>query len=302
MLEGQHQIGGFKVSVGWALRKCRICYAKVEDVRGNFDPKSFILRDQNSHVSICQRIENTSDLKIKSELQTTYGIIYRSALLSINDFDITKQLPHDVMHVVLEGILPYECQLSLSVLMEQGLFTLEEFNQQLVRFQFSYADAKSKPESLKPTVFVTGERKLKFSAENSKIFIKILPFLLEPFVDKEDVFFEFLMEISKIVQIVYSPVISTGTVGYLEDLIRQHYVNFQLLFPESYLIPKHHYLLEVPEMIHQFGPPVRYCCMRFEAMHKIFKSFVPVVSFKALCLSLSQKYLNSVATEIDLIF
>lgn len=110
---------------------------------------------------------------LKSELQTTYGILCRSALLSLQDFEITKQLPNDIMHVFLEGILPYECQLSLSALMERHLFILEEFNYQLKRFQFSYANGKSKPEPLKQSVFIAGERQLKVSAENSKISIKI---------------------------------------------------------------------------------------------------------------------------------
>lgn len=77
--EGQHQIGGFKVIVGWALWKFRLCYATLEDVRGKFNPQSFVSRNQDSRINIGQRIENASDPKVKSELQTTYGILYRSA-------------------------------------------------------------------------------------------------------------------------------------------------------------------------------------------------------------------------------
>ena len=37
--------------------------------------------------------------------------------------------------------------------------------------------------------------------------------------------------------------------------------------------------------------------MRFEAMHKIFKSYVNVANFAHLCLSLSERYLKSISEE-----
>ena len=96
---------------------------------------------------------------------------------------------------------------------------------------------------------------------------------------------------------MYSIVISDGTCGYVEGLIQHYFENFKSLFTESHLIPKHHYLLEIPQLILLFGPAVRWCCMRFEALHKVFKSFVSVVSFQSLCLSLSNKYLKHTCDE-----
>ena len=189
----------------------------------------------------------------------------------------------------------------IGIFLDQHLFTLDEFNSELKTFNFGYSDSKCKPEPLKKSVFVTGERKLKYSAGNAKVFIKILPFILSRFVDKDDPFYIFIVELLEIVQIAYSPVISEGTCGYLTDLIKNHLEQFKSLFPDHNIIPKHHYLVELPVLIRMFGPPVRYCCMRFEALHKVFKSFVPYVSFKTLCKSLADKFLKStyfdVATE-----
>ncbi|XP_057308112.1 uncharacterized protein LOC130645999 [Hydractinia symbiolongicarpus] len=200
--EGQHQIGGFKVGVGFAYRKCRFCYALEADVRNNVDPGCVNQRTSSVYMQEFDAIENAPNERIKGQLQTTYGLNSRSCLGKLCNFDVTKQFSHDIMHVVLEGVLPYECQLALSVLMDQGLFTLDEFNHKLSIFPFTYSDAKSKPEPLKRTVFVMGERKLKFSAENSIIIIKILPFILENFVDTDDVFYQFLMELSSITSIL----------------------------------------------------------------------------------------------------
>lgn len=300
--EGQQQIGGFKVGVGWSYRKCRMCYATSGDVRNNFDTKTFTSREKETHANELESMDNSPNENVKNELGTTFGIISRSCLFRLNGFDVTKQLPHDIMHVVLEGVLPYECQLVLSVFMDQGLFKLDDINYRLRIFDFTYVDQRSKPEPLKKTVFVTGERKLKYSAENAKIFIKILPFLLADLVQTADPFYKFLLELCEIVAIVYSPVLSDGTVGYLEHLIRDHLANFKELFPEQNLIPKHHYLLEIPRLIKLFGPPIRYCCMRFEAMHKVFKSFARVIDFKTMTVSLAKRYLTSTCEEHENIF
>ena len=293
--EGQQQIGGFKVSVGWSLRKCRYCLATAEDVRNNFTPSTFNKRNKETHLRQCKEIDNAPAECIKKDLQTTYGILTRSCLLKLPEFDVTKQLPHDVMHVLLEGIVPYEIQLVLSSLMNDGYFSLSDFNHQLKIFQFSSNDVRSKPEPLKSSVFIQGERKLKYSAENSRVFLKILPFILSKFVEKEHSHYKFIMNLSSIVLIAFSPVISIGTCKLLEEQIISHLKTFKNLFPSNNLIPKHHYLLELPELIPMFGPPVRYGCMRFEALHKLFKSYIPVTSFRNICMSLSNKYLIHVS-------
>ena len=84
------------------------------------------------------------------------------------------------MHVLLEGILQYECILVIGIFLDKYLFTLDEFNSELKTFNFGYSDSKCKPEPLKKSVFVTRERKLKY------VFIKILLFILSTFVDKDD--------------------------------------------------------------------------------------------------------------------
>lgn len=274
-----------------------MCFATAEDVRNNFDPFKFIPRCKQSHNEICELIQSTSNETTKSELQTNYGIIEQSCLSKLDDFDVTKQLPHDIMHVLLEGVVPYELQLCLSALMDQKLFTLEEFNYNLSNFEFSYSDAKSKPEPLKKSVFITGERKLKYSAENARVFLKIVLFLLDNFVSKDDVFFKLIADLSKIVTILFSPVLSRGTIGYVQTLIAEHCHDFKQLFPDQHPIPKHHYLLEVPSLIEMFGPPIRYSYMRFEALHKVFKRFTSVANFNNICLSLSTRYAKYIAQE-----
>ena len=124
--------------------------------------------------------------------------------------------------------------------------------------------------------------------------------LFVSFLLKENVYYKFLMELSCITSIDHSVVLSRGTCGYVEELIKEHLHNFKTLFSTANPISKHHYLLEIPAMICSFGPPVRYSCMRFKAMHKVFKLFVLVLNFQHLCVSLANRYLKYVCQDSDI--
>ena len=55
-----------------------------------------------------------------------YGINRESKLASLEPFDITKQLPQDVMHVLLEGIAPIHLGLLLkNILVDNPVCTLK---------------------------------------------------------------------------------------------------------------------------------------------------------------------------------
>ena len=52
--------------------------------------------------------------QIKADLKTTNGINHRSVLCDLDGFEITTQLPPDIMHSLLEGIVQYELRHILS--------------------------------------------------------------------------------------------------------------------------------------------------------------------------------------------
>ena len=60
------------------------------------------------------------------------------------------QLPQDVMHVLLEGVLPFEIKLLLQNFTSvQRFFSLDHFNARLESFQFGYTE--SKPSKIEPS-------------------------------------------------------------------------------------------------------------------------------------------------------
>ena len=48
---------------------------------------------------------------------------------------------------------------------------------------------------------------------------------------------------------VFSPVASIDIVDYLWQLINDHHTAFRELYPQSYFIPKLHYVIHIPEWI-----------------------------------------------------
>lgn len=77
---------------------------------------------------------------------TTYGVTGTSPLNSINYFHVAQsQMPQDIMHVLLEGVLPMETKLLLNRFMQDGFLTLELLNQRVSNFTYGRTEARNKP-------------------------------------------------------------------------------------------------------------------------------------------------------------
>lgn len=102
-----HQIGGFKVSMSFAYRMCRTCMSTTENAQNHFMESKFELRTIERHTKQCDGLEQ-SELGIWNELSKQYGINRKSVLENIPNISVVENLPHDIMHDLLEGAIPYE--------------------------------------------------------------------------------------------------------------------------------------------------------------------------------------------------
>ena len=116
----QHEVAGFKVGVGFAYSKCRHCECNFEDMQEQFNEDLFVKRTIASYNRQCNDIETASTDFLKDNLKTTYGINRRSKLTEFPHFDIINQTPQDIMHVILEGVAPYEIKCVLKHLVLSG--------------------------------------------------------------------------------------------------------------------------------------------------------------------------------------
>ena len=67
---------------------------------------------------------------------TTYGINRRSVLEDIPGFSVTTGLPHDIMHDVYEGVVPYKLKLLLCHCVQSGYFTIAQLNNRITHLDF----------------------------------------------------------------------------------------------------------------------------------------------------------------------
>ena len=107
-------------------------------------------------------VDNTP--AVRECLSTTYGINRTSILSKVENFDVCQCFPQDIMHILFEGVVPYETKLLLRVLIdEKKFFTLSTLNQRIASFIFGYMDSKNQPSQIARETINGREAKLKQS-------------------------------------------------------------------------------------------------------------------------------------------
>lgn len=140
-----HLAGAFKESLGGARKKCHHCMASFETMNECFTEEEFTLRNGLDHEEQLKLIENapTRFLKYYSKL---FGVNGRSKLEEAPYFNVCQQLPQDVMHIFLEGVISYQLKYLLNFyIKEKGYFTLVDLNNGIQGFPYGYSHIKDKP-------------------------------------------------------------------------------------------------------------------------------------------------------------
>lgn len=142
-------VGRFKESVGGARRKCRHCMTSWEQMLEHFLEEDFILRDSTSHEQRVSLIEDAGSNYLRKFFSKNYGITSRAKISEAPYFDITKQLPQDIMHIFLEGILCYEMKFFFQHFFRNSHFTPHDLNHAVNNFDYGYSELKDKPAPIK---------------------------------------------------------------------------------------------------------------------------------------------------------
>ena len=136
-----HQIGGFKESTSFAHRICRSCMATTEKAQNNFVESQFELRTPEKHIKQCAILEQND--------QDRSEVSRKSVLENIPNFSVVQNLPHDIMHDLLEGVIPYEMKNMLMHFVNNShYFTLQQLNERLLNYEFGYTEIADKPSAL----------------------------------------------------------------------------------------------------------------------------------------------------------
>ncbi|XP_034078395.1 uncharacterized protein LOC117550156 isoform X1 [Gymnodraco acuticeps] len=280
----QHELAGFKEGVGFAYSKYRHCECSFEDMQSQFNEDAYIKRTLENHVRQCDEIEKANTDLLRNSLRTTYGNNRRSKLVDFPSFDIIRQTPQDIMHVILEGIASLEIKCVLNHLVQSGELNLDSVNSAILGFPYSPLDVRDRPSPISPSTLMSTDGKLRQSSGQMLVLLRILPFVLEHL--NVNAYVQLIMDLIEIVQIVFAPVLTIATVSRLKLLIESHLKHWKELFPDHNVTPKQHYMIHLPSQIESLGPMVRHMCMRFESKHCLFKQWASKLNFKNVCKSL----------------
>lgn len=136
-----NDLGGFKKSFSFAFRCCRTCLVTENSLSSSFNSEAYQSRDKPTHEKHLKRIKED----VSGHFSKTYGVNERTSLMDVEHFSIFEfGLPHDLMHDLLEGLAPHEIKLMLMHYTSNRIFTLHEFNERLLNFNFGYSE-KDKP-------------------------------------------------------------------------------------------------------------------------------------------------------------
>ncbi|XP_018369457.1 PREDICTED: uncharacterized protein LOC108765282, partial [Trachymyrmex cornetzi] len=132
-------MGGFKESVS-AYRPCRTCMTTQNEWRNSFSSENFILREKESHQEYVRVVtEPHLNKRTRAFWSRRYGVTNRSALMDIPEFDVTKCVPQDGMHVLAEGVVEVHCRAFLRYcIVEKRIFTIDDLNSKMRNFNFGH--------------------------------------------------------------------------------------------------------------------------------------------------------------------
>ena len=283
-------LGGFKEGVAFAHMPCRTCKIDQNELKHVFSDSNFRNRSFEEYTEMCSALED-SNLTMKSRKfwSKMWGINQRSVLAKVSHFDVCKCIVHDPMHVLLEGVLPYELALFLHhAICDNKWFSLNWLNGALQSFPYQSSELLDKPEIIQRKDIVL-EVKLKQTSGSMLTMCAVLPFVIGSKVPLNDCKWMNVLSLLQITHMCLSPVVTDTSTNDLRRLIQQHNNQFKIDYPKASIIPKLHYLCHMPDQMENFGPSKYHMCMRFEAKHAFFTNF-KWRNFRNLPKSMSTKH------------
>jgi len=281
---GLHGLFGYVESFS-ATYCCRFCLTTKEEFQCVFteDHPGLIFRTKNIYAEHC------SALRENPMLVTTFGVKKTCLLNTLRFFHISDNYAVDIMHDLLEGVVQYELKLVFQYLVKEKLLSLESLSQRIQSFNYGFTERRNRPSGLK----MDESKDLGLNAIQSWCLVRNTPLIFGDLVERNNSFWNLLLLLLQIVNIVFSPVVTNGMTYYLKHLINDHHKLFKYLFPEKRLIPKHHFMIHYPRCIRKIGPLLHVWCMRFEAKHNFFKRSVK--NFKNITKTLVKRHQRQLA-------
>lgn len=277
-----HAVAGFKESMSFSLRICRTCMVTLQSSQEVLTEENCQLRSPEAHFHQCQLLNG----ELCSHYSTTYGINRLSVLEEVPEFSVASGIPHDIMHDLFEGVVPYELKRLLLHCIQKKYFTLDTLNDRIERFDF----VSNKPSRLDKDSSKKNSIKIRQSASQMIELSFHLPLIIADKVPDDDKNWQSFLLLLKICRIALSPVCTYDTAAYFKLIVEEKLVVFKELYPDSRLIPKFHYMIHYAAQMLKFGPLINCWTMRQESKLSFVKKASRRGNFKNVPQTVARKH------------
>lgn len=272
---------------------CRFCKATHDQIQSHeVGDGKFSLRTKASHDG---DVHNVVEGNTQSQFGVQSDCILRK---NLQYFHTITGFPPDVLHDLLEGIVPTELALCIQEMIRLNYLTLEYLNRKIVSFPYQHTDKVDKPQPISKNF--AAKRTIGGNGHENGTLLRLLPLMIGHKVPDGDGAWTILMDLKDIVELMLSPTFNDESIEYLQTKIGDHRHMLQEVFPDFRLRPKHHYVEHYPDLIRCFGPLVNLWTMRFEGKHRFFKRVVhDTQNFKNVLKTLATRHQHMVAYHLS---
>jgi len=261
-----HHVAGFQTHFN-SGRVCRHCMVSYSEMSESFDAEHFVIRNRAAHdCHLTASSENTANNNL-------HGVHHECPLAKLDYFDVCSSFPPDIMHDLLEGVIPKTLQKIISRIMHDKKIALAAINARLNQVSRGTSD---RPNEFNPRNFFTNGTIVGSASQKWRLFL-LLPQILGPYVESGNNIWEIYILLREITDMVFAPSVQKSQLSYLKGVIELFLSSYKTLFGAETLTPKFHYLVHYDRMISMFGPLRHLWCMRFEAKHQYFKRVIASV-------------------------
>jgi hypothetical protein len=262
--KGQNQIGGFVESFT-ASEYCRFCPISKEE----FLAQPWKLRNFRTKEEVARDLQEFKERTWEGEdIAHVNGVKSVCPFNELENFEATDpRLAPCLAHDIFEGIVDkYDMLEILKHLIENGWFSLKTLNKLIKKFPYSAQDLRNKPAKVKSS-------KVGGHAVQNWTLLRYLPLILgkQRILDTSDPYWMLYLNLKEICEYVCAPSITHQQIAELKGL------NEDYLFTRQQVLgtnakPKHHFLNHYADLIVLLGPLIHLFTLRFESMHKFFKT------------------------------
>ncbi len=289
---GAHSLSGFQESF-IVEHPCRFCMVKKSEIQqrqvrtGAFESRTKLNHDR--------QVEEV--LKDQS-LVKQYGVKDSCVLRELDYFHPVGGFPPDLMHDLLEGVIPVEMAVCLKDLINKKYITLDYLNRTIKQFPYKFMDKTDQPQTI-PIAFAS-RGTIGGNGHENWALLRLLPLMIGFDIPENDPSWEILMLLKDILELVTSFRFTEETIDFLGDKISEHRGLLLTAFPHFALRPKHHYIEHYPQLIRTYGPLRDVWTIRFEGKHKFFKQIIrDTKNFKNVPQTLAVRHQRMMAYHMD---